>query len=328
MEEIFASVSSVQASGLNPPPARTVLTPRSAEACLKHGINPEILRIRDLESFYDASVDPAIQRMRHEAYSQRRHEMMGLVRGERKKIVNAEMKASQGKGGGSTEGLTPGAMMAAQAKANANFVEMEEKRMLKMKKRQEKEVQQMLEFEMKMTGIAEERARRAELEKQKVGRVLRGSHARRRPSQPQRHTESVARGVWQCAALPSDRRNRSARAWPFATVPRRFPPLPNSTGSRPAETVRTHASRATRPEPRIPWEAKAFQRRGPLALRPSRLLSARGDPFLFPAVAASPPPPPPPPRARLLHLHFLLLPALPWCARPRRFRRTGGSGIR
>jgi hypothetical protein len=52
VEEIFASVSSVQASGLNPPPARTVLTPRSAESCLKNGINPEILRIRDLESFF------------------------------------------------------------------------------------------------------------------------------------------------------------------------------------------------------------------------------------------------------------------------------------
>ena len=52
IEEVFASVSNVQASGLNPPPARTVLTPRSAESCLKHGINPEILRIRDLESFY------------------------------------------------------------------------------------------------------------------------------------------------------------------------------------------------------------------------------------------------------------------------------------
>jgi len=54
IEEIFASVSTVQASGLNPPPARTVLTPRSAESCLKHGINPEILRIRDLESFFGA----------------------------------------------------------------------------------------------------------------------------------------------------------------------------------------------------------------------------------------------------------------------------------
>ena len=56
VEEVFASVSNVQASGLNPPAARTVLTPRSAEACLKNGINPEILRIRDLESFFGACV--------------------------------------------------------------------------------------------------------------------------------------------------------------------------------------------------------------------------------------------------------------------------------
>jgi hypothetical protein len=35
-----------------------------------------------------------------------------------------------------TEGLTPGALLAAQAKANASFLEMEENRLLKMKKRQ------------------------------------------------------------------------------------------------------------------------------------------------------------------------------------------------
>lgn len=38
-----------QVSGINPPPARVVLTPRSAESCLKHGVNPEILRVRDLD---------------------------------------------------------------------------------------------------------------------------------------------------------------------------------------------------------------------------------------------------------------------------------------
>ena len=143
VEEIFASVSNVQASGLNPPPAKTVLTPRSAESCLKHGINPEVLRIRDLESFYDPNIDPAIQRMRHEAYSQRRHEMMQLVRTERKKIINAEMKAeAMGGGGGGGATITAGALMAQQAKANATFVEEEEKRMMKMRRRQERVRQQ------------------------------------------------------------------------------------------------------------------------------------------------------------------------------------------
>ena len=76
--EIFASVSTISAAGLNPPPQRVVLTPRSAEACLKFGINPESLRIRDLDSFREPGIDPAVQRMRHEAYSQRRHEHIYL----------------------------------------------------------------------------------------------------------------------------------------------------------------------------------------------------------------------------------------------------------
>ncbi|CAN0230050.1 unnamed protein product, partial [Hapterophycus canaliculatus] len=86
------SGASYQVSGINPPPARVVLTPRSAEACLKHGVNPEILRVRDLDSFWEPGVEPEVQRMRHEAYSQRRHEMMRLCRQERKRLINAEQK--------------------------------------------------------------------------------------------------------------------------------------------------------------------------------------------------------------------------------------------
>ncbi|CAN0377293.1 unnamed protein product [Ectocarpus sp. 13 AM-2016] len=49
VEDLFVTISTVQVSGINPPPARVVLTPRSAESCLKHGVNPEILRVRDLD---------------------------------------------------------------------------------------------------------------------------------------------------------------------------------------------------------------------------------------------------------------------------------------
>ena len=99
VEEIFASVSTVTASGLNPPPQRVVLTPRSAEACLKHGVNPESLRIRDLDSFKESGIDQAVQRMRHEAYSQRRHEYMKIVRGARKKLYANAAGGSHGDGG-------------------------------------------------------------------------------------------------------------------------------------------------------------------------------------------------------------------------------------
>lgn len=42
---------------------RLVLTPRSAEACLMEGIDPDMLYERDVESFVEAGVDPAIVRM-------------------------------------------------------------------------------------------------------------------------------------------------------------------------------------------------------------------------------------------------------------------------
>ena len=137
IEDIWGSVSTIKAADLNPPPARIVLTPRSAEACLRHGVNPETLRIRPLDSFTEQGLDPVIQRMRHEAYTQRRFEMMRLVRAERKRLVAQEARdadlAASGAGGGAT--ITPQQLIAAQAKQNATFIEEEEKRMRKMQAR-------------------------------------------------------------------------------------------------------------------------------------------------------------------------------------------------
>ena len=49
IEDIFSQISIQSSSVLNPPLAHIILTPRSAETCLKLGINPEILKIRDID---------------------------------------------------------------------------------------------------------------------------------------------------------------------------------------------------------------------------------------------------------------------------------------
>ena len=147
IEELFTSVSNIQASSLAAPPARVTLTPRSAEACLKHGVNPEILRIRDLDSFWEMGISPAIQRMRHEAYSQRRHDMMKLIRIERKRLLTIEQEereAAQGIGGAVPTGPSAAErIMAEQAKLNVAAIELEKKRLEKMKLKQEKEIEQV-----------------------------------------------------------------------------------------------------------------------------------------------------------------------------------------
>eukprot|EP00620_Florenciella_sp_RCC1587_P018944 CAMPEP_0182573454 /NCGR_PEP_ID=MMETSP1324-20130603/20224_1 /TAXON_ID=236786 /ORGANISM="Florenciella sp., Strain RCC1587" /LENGTH=611 /DNA_ID=CAMNT_0024788569 /DNA_START=90 /DNA_END=1925 /DNA_ORIENTATION=- len=208
IEEVFGSVSDVKAAGLNPPPARTVLTPRSAEACLKNGVNPEILRIRDLESFNEQGLDPAIQRMRSEAYSQRRHAMMQLCRAERKKLINAEAKA-EALGGAQQSGMTPGAIVAQQAKQNASLLEMEEKRMHKMKRRQEKELEQMLQFEFKMQEIQTERDKRMEIEKAKEEKRKREKEKRSKLAAEERRLKDLKKKAMEDAE--EEQRTEQAR---------------------------------------------------------------------------------------------------------------------
>ena len=52
---------------------RVVMTPRSSQACLVSGVDPETLRIRDLDSFWQPEIDPTVQRLRHEAYIKTRY---------------------------------------------------------------------------------------------------------------------------------------------------------------------------------------------------------------------------------------------------------------
>lgn len=166
IEEIFASVSTISAAGLNPPPQRVVLTPRSAEACLKFGINPESLRIRDLDSFREPGIDPAVQRMRHEAYSQRRHEHVKIVRAARKKLYSIE--------GGSKSVTKKQVGQSTGSKAdNSAMIELEQRRLQKIQQRQQKEIENMLQFELKMNEISEDANRKLELEKRKEEKMER-----------------------------------------------------------------------------------------------------------------------------------------------------------
>ncbi len=167
-----------------------VLTPRSAEACLKHGVNPEVLRIRDLDSFWEVGIEPEIQRMRHEVYSHRRHEMMRIVRKERKRLMNMEL-AAQERGGGAS--LTPAQILAQQKKQNSTLVEIEERRLAKMRRRQEKELEQMLQFEVKMNEIQEEMKRKADKEKRQEEKRIRDKEKRMRQMAEDRRIRELRR---------------------------------------------------------------------------------------------------------------------------------------
>ncbi|ETK73054.1 hypothetical protein L915_19965 [Phytophthora nicotianae] len=176
IEEVFATLSNARSSGLNPPPERIILTPRSAEACLRCGVNPETLKIRDLDSFYDPEVTAAVQRMRHEAYSLRRHEEMQALRTEKRKLLEAEdrggvipsrlVSISKSKRAPRSAKMLPSTTSSSPGMKNSSsLLNIERQRLEKVRQRQERELEQMLEFEMKMNRLQQEAAEKMEREK-------------------------------------------------------------------------------------------------------------------------------------------------------------------
>lgn len=166
LEEVFNNVSNLSASGLNPPPGRIVLTPRSAEVCLKLGINPEVIKIRDIDSFWEPGIEPSVQRMRHEAYVQRRYETMKECRLERKRLMNAEFEAATTIAPQSTS-LTPEQLLEQQKEATSSLIQAEMARIKKMQARQEKELDQMIQYEVQRAKVAADMEVRLQEQKKK-----------------------------------------------------------------------------------------------------------------------------------------------------------------
>lgn len=143
LEDVFNHVSTVTSANINPPPANVVLTPRSAEVCLKLGVNPEILKIRDIDSFWEPGIDPAVQRIRHEAYVQRRYDIMKQCRLERKRMAIAEFESATNMK--TTETMSPDMLLKQQQEQTSSLIQMELARIEKMKQRQQKDLEQMIQ---------------------------------------------------------------------------------------------------------------------------------------------------------------------------------------
>jgi len=155
LDEVFNQISTVTATNANAVPPPVVLTPRSAEVCLKLGVNPEILKIRDIDSFWEGGVDPTVQRMRHEAYVQRRYELVKQCRLERKKLMNQQLE-SETYFTAEDDVMSPEKILEKQKEQSSTLIALEMKRIEKMQKRQEKELEQMIQYEVTRAQIQAE----------------------------------------------------------------------------------------------------------------------------------------------------------------------------
>lgn len=144
LEDLFNQMSSVVASDINPPLVRVVLTPRSAEVCLKLGVNPETLKIRDIDSFWAPSQDATIQRMKHEAYIQRRFDLMKHCRTERRKLMHESLSPVKDV---RKDSAIESAFLA-QQEQSSTLIRLEQQRLEKLKLKQEKELEQMIQVRL------------------------------------------------------------------------------------------------------------------------------------------------------------------------------------
>lgn len=167
LDEVFNQISTVTATNANAVPPPVVLTPRSAEVCLKLGTNPEILKIRDIDSFWEGGVDPTVQRMRHEAYVQRRYELIKQCRLERKKLINNQMESEAYFTNDAEDTMTPEMILEKQREQSSTLIALEMKRIEKMQKRQEKELEQMISYEVTRAQIQAEMDAKLENAKKK-----------------------------------------------------------------------------------------------------------------------------------------------------------------
>ena len=161
--------SPLKSSGSQPSLPTTVqrnrLTPRSAEACRRTGIEPGELLPLPREAFRVAGQSAELERTRWQAYEDMRLEAYQTVRAERDRILleqgdepfvaDATLVAGGKKRGGMTDAQEQLAAQNAAAESAAESAEM--RAIEKIKKKQQTEIEQMLMFEIRSAQLNKEK---------------------------------------------------------------------------------------------------------------------------------------------------------------------------
>ncbi|MEW5317729.1 MAG: hypothetical protein WDW38_009006 [Sanguina aurantia] len=149
-------------------------SPRSVEACFRLGIDPVEIQFRPASLYRRNGEDDSIAQMRYERSEQFRQDRIRSLIEERKALIDegwtGEPEGGRGGGGGGRKG-----------EASSGMVEKERQRLEVLKRRQERDLQQMLQYEVTRKGLLEKQQRKveqmdrraAELQRHKAGNIPR-----------------------------------------------------------------------------------------------------------------------------------------------------------
>lgn len=160
-------------------PSATALvptSPRSIEACFRLGIDPLELAYRPASSFKKPGESEELVAMRYEHVEALRQERIKALVEERKKLVEggggADGPSSSSHSGAGKGSASPGG----DPEATSAMIEKEKHKLEVLKRRQERDIQQMLQYEISRKQLLEKQqkkiealeARAAELQRQKA----------------------------------------------------------------------------------------------------------------------------------------------------------------
>ena len=159
--------------------ARMIDSPRSLEACLRQGLDPASLFPKPLSKWQEEEELREVAVCKYEHYEQKRLDRLAQARSERNIIVrfledarksgNARLSPAFQKLAAATAPSESGSIQSSQTgkDVESSMLAEERKRIAILKKRQQKDIEQMMQFEMNIVKMQKEQKRLEDIELQK-----------------------------------------------------------------------------------------------------------------------------------------------------------------
>eukprot|EP00887_Chlorella_sp_A99_P000402 scaffold13.g402.t1 len=166
-------------------------SPRSIDACLRLGIDPNSLAHLPLEHFLRKVGDPTLAQLEFEHHEEARKERLRQLIAERRKLEEES--------GLRTRGARPGTAAAATARGGSprhaalDMVEREAKRLEVMRRRQEKELGQLISYELMRKEMQEKAEAKVRMMEQRAEEQRRAKKAHDEEWQRQQHEREIQR---------------------------------------------------------------------------------------------------------------------------------------
>lgn len=141
-------------------------SPRSVQACLNLGVDPVELIKQPREFFMEPGLPEDLETFKIEKYEEMRLQKLNRVLEERQKLENFGSKEASG------SGLKMQSQKGSMKPDTSDMVESERKRLEAVKKRQEKEIQQMAAYEQKRAEIQAKAQKKQEEQAEKEAQKL------------------------------------------------------------------------------------------------------------------------------------------------------------